>query len=101
MDIWPVITQQAKSPHAEILNNASPRGGAIRVGDWKLVIQSGAGKKTKNSSETVELFNLVDDPSEKINLAEQNPNKLQELMARYTNYANAAVAPKNLEDSAE
>ena len=99
IDIWPVITEQAKSPHTEILNNATPGGGAIRVGDWKLVVKTGAGNKKKAQAESYELFNLVDDPSEKTNLVEKNPEKLQELKSRYTHYANAAVTPKNLDES--
>lgn len=99
MDIWQVITAQAKSPHAEILNNATPSGGAIRVGDWKLVVKSGAGNQRRAQGESYELFNLVDDPSEKTNLFEKNPEKLQELKARYAFYLNAAVPPKNLDET--
>jgi arylsulfatase A-like enzyme len=97
VDIWPVITQRAKSPHAEILHNSTPSGGAIRVGDWKLIIKTGKGSRKNNQSESVELFNLATDPSEKTNLAQQNPEKLRELRARYLHYASAAVPPKNLD----
>jgi arylsulfatase A-like enzyme len=38
LDIWPTLTQGKPSPHSEILLNAEPNRGAIRVGDWKLVI---------------------------------------------------------------
>ncbi len=101
MDIWPVITRQAKSPHQEILNNATPSGGAIRVGDWKLVIKTGKGNAKKAIAESTELFNLANDPSEKNNLAQQNAEKLQELKTRYAHYADAAAAPKNLDESPE
>ncbi len=101
MDIWPVITQNAKSPHAEILNNATPNGGAIRVGDWKLVVKKGAGKNKKNQAESYELFNLVEDPSEKTNLAGQNAEKLSELKGRFAHYASAAVTPKNIDERSE
>lgn len=97
LDIWPVLTQQAKSPHQEILHNSTPRGGAVRVGDWKLVV-NGAGAKKKAAEVSYELFNLVDDPSEKNNLVDMNPSKLGELKARYQYYADAAVTPKNLEE---
>ncbi len=99
MDVWPVITQQAQSPHREILNNATPSGGAIRVGDWKLIVKTGRGNKKKAQEERYELYNLVDDPSETTNLAEKSPEKLSELKARYQHYANAAVRPKNLDDA--
>jgi arylsulfatase A-like enzyme len=39
MDIWPVLTQKAKSPHdALLLCGMNPQNRAIRMGDWKLMI---------------------------------------------------------------
>jgi arylsulfatase A-like enzyme len=78
--------------------NATPDHGAIRVGEWKLVLhnlQPKAGKNAKKAEPKIELFNLADDLSEKNNLADSNPEKVKELRARYDEYANAAVAPKN------
>ena len=102
-DIWPVITHNAKSPHAEILHNATPSGGAIRVGDWKLVIKQLGAKSNAKSSPvgqgSYELFLLTEDPSEKNNLADAYPEKLQELKQRYDFYADAAVRPKNLDEA--
>ena len=43
----------------------------------------------------VELFNLADDPYEKNDLAETQPEKLKELRARYDALAKQAVPPKN------
>jgi len=105
-DIWPVITQGRPSPHDEILLNTIPRGGAIRVGDWKLVIngkqgsgngsvaQRREGKENRNS-DSVELFNLAEDPYEKTNLAVSNSSKLKELRSRYDALAAQAVPPKS------
>ncbi len=113
-DVWSVVVAGAKSPRTEILHNATPSGGALRLGDWKLVVKSSAvgGKPKRNQakaietpprevSQSFELFQLVDDPSEKTNLAEKNPEKLQELKARYDVLAGEAVAPRNLDDTAE
>lgn len=108
-DIWPSLTQGKPSPHDEILFNSAPDRGAIRVGDWKLVLQSddtGAGsKKKKQKSKGApaaafksELFNLANDPSETKNLAEENPKKLKELRARYDSLAMQAATPKNAGD---
>ncbi len=36
-DIWPVITAGRPSPHEDILINAMPNSGAIRMGSWKRV----------------------------------------------------------------
>lgn len=106
-DAWPAITQGAASPHEEILLNITLTGGAIRVGDWKLVMNgqlsdgddsavatnAKAGKKKagKTGGEVVELFNLKDDPYEKKNLAAENPAKVQDLQARLAGYRKAAM----------
>lgn len=48
---------------------------AVRQGDWKLILQ-----KVKSPKESyVELFNLKKDPSEKNNIADQNPKKVAQL----------------------
>ena len=108
-DIWPCLTDGKPSPHDELLLNSTPTTGAIRVGDWKLVLHSGKPDKAKRSGKVVkgtkststsaepeiELFNLAEDPSETKNLAEANPDKCKELRARYDVLAAQAVAPRN------
>ena len=42
-----------------------------------------------------ELFNIVQDPYEKKNLASEQPEKLKELKARYDKLAAEAVPPRN------
>lgn len=37
-DAWPAITQGAPTPHEDILHNVTATGGAVRVGDWKLIV---------------------------------------------------------------
>ena len=109
-DAWPAITAGAASPHDAILINATPNKGALRAGDWKLVVNGGAAeaadgdeetdlaveKKTpaRAGANTVELFNLAEDASEKLNLAQKHPEKVKELRARYEAYAKQQVAPK-------
>lgn len=100
-DAWAALSAGKASPHAEILLNATPNTGAIRVGDWKLVLngtvpadEGAAGQEAKPERPGVELFNLARDPYEKQNLAEQQPEKLQELRARYDRLAAEAVPPK-------
>ena len=110
-DIWPVLTAGAKSPHDAILLNTTPSHGAIRMGNWKLVLNGGAtahlgadgeptpkgeGKKKKQApTNGVELFNLAEDISEKTNLAEKHPGKVKELRARIDDFAKQAVPPKS------
>lgn len=107
-DLWPTLTRGAPSPHDVILMNATPKKGAVRAGDWKLVVnaqarESADGEDAADDVATsaneaferpVELFNLVDDPSEKNNLAAQRPEKVKELLARYDALAKQQVPPK-------
>jgi arylsulfatase A-like enzyme len=100
-DAWGAIALGKPSPHDEILLNSTPRTGAIRVGDWKLVLNGtvdaaeGDGAAAKPAKESVELFNLADDLGEKKNLAAEKPDKVKELRARYDALAQQAMPPKN------
>lgn len=120
-DAWPSITQGAPSPHEDILHNLTLTGGAVRRGDWKLVVngqltdgegaaeedaaapkktvKKKAGKRASGAaSDGVELFNLAADPYEKTNVAAANPEVVRDLQARLEAYRRAAVpsrqAPK-------
>lgn len=100
LDIWPTLTQGKPSPHDAILLNTTPNAGAIRTGDWKLVVRDGTddpdGGTPKNPGKaSIELFNLKDDPYEKTNLADQRPEKLKDLRGRLDALAEQAVPPKN------
>jgi arylsulfatase A-like enzyme len=102
LDAWPTITSGKPSPHKDILINASPGKGSIRIGDWKLVINGRysetaaveAGNSTPPAVDTIELFNLANDPSEEINLSEKHPDKVKELRHRYSALAAQAMPPK-------
>jgi hypothetical protein len=75
LDIWPVLTAGAKSPHDALILCGTKRGqAAIRMGDWKLLVGAGDGDQ---------LYNLAEDIGEKNNLAAGKPDKLKELRARY------------------
>ena len=109
-DAWGAIAAGAPSPHDAILLNTTPTSGAIRMGDWKLVLNGSANdsedaenpapsaakksKKKKSAEESVELFNLARDPYEKTDLAATQPAIVAELRARYATFAAQAVAPK-------
>ncbi len=109
-DAWAAIAAGAPSPHDAILLNTTPTSGAIRMGEWKLVLNGSANdsedaenpaptaakksKKNRSAEESVELFNLARDPYEKTNLAATQPAKVAELRARYATFAAQAVAPK-------
>ncbi len=98
LDIWPVLTQGAKSPHDALLFCGNrPEQAAIHMGDWKLLVnasgggaeESGdkrAGKRARGKASRVtqgpELYNLADDIAEKKNLADSQPEKAKELRAK-------------------
>jgi arylsulfatase A-like enzyme len=99
-DIWPALVAGAPSPHDEIVINSAPQHGALRRGDWKLVLNGhnsvGDGERrwaNKIPVERVELFELASDPGEKRNLADQKPEIVARLQARYDELASQAAAP--------
>jgi arylsulfatase A-like enzyme len=108
-DAWPAITQGAASPHDVILLNTSPTSGALRAGDWKLVLNGasdrGEGEEAPQPNvaarPTVELFNLASDPYEKQNLAADHPERVKELRARYDAFAREAVPPRSRPKAAD
>jgi arylsulfatase A-like enzyme len=98
-DIWPTLTDGQPSPHDAILINSAPNTGAVRMGEWKLVVRSGeddsdGGPARRFPTESVELFHLAVDPYETTNLAEKYPAKVTELKARLNEFAKEAVPPK-------
>lgn len=57
---------------------------AIRMGDWKLVAMVRSQKKFTLADENVwELYDLANDPSESINLAQKFPGKVKEMAAKW------------------
>lgn len=79
-DMWPTLAEGKPSPNDDILINVEAFRGAIRKGNWKLVqIALLPGK--------VELFDLAQDPGEKNNVADANPEVVKDLQARLLGYA--------------
>jgi arylsulfatase A-like enzyme len=98
-DAWPAIAEGKASPDREILINATPKSGAIRAGDWKLVLNGNVNtgeyeRPGKAEPSSIELYNLASDPYEKNNLAESHPDKVKDLRARYDRMAAQAIPPK-------
>jgi arylsulfatase A-like enzyme len=88
LDIWPVLTQGAKSPHeALLLPGMAPDKMALRMGDWKLLLNPSdkdaeEAKGSEKFSGKMELYNLASDIAEKTNLAASQPEKLAEMRTR-------------------
>lgn len=89
-DVWGAIAEGKPSGRDEVVYNVDPFGGAVRQGDWKLV-----WKSVLPSS--LELFNLANDPYEKTNLAEQQPEKVKALQARIEQLSKESVKPLFME----
>lgn len=105
-DIWPVVAQGARTTRQAIVLNANPNAGAIRVGDWKLVINGarehgsiarvftgGEPGKVEVAEEVVELFNIPNDPYEKVNLAEKEPDRVRALRQQLESLASQSIPP--------
>jgi arylsulfatase A-like enzyme len=97
LDIWPVLTQAAKSPHeALLLPGMAPDKMALRMGDWKLLLNPSDKdaedvKSSETSSGKMELYNLASDIAEKNNLADSEPAKLAEMRHRHNTLIKDAV----------
>ena len=94
-DAWSTIADGEPSPHEFILHNVTPFGGALRMGDWKLIHNGHvSANATSNSEQTTwELFNIADDPAEENNLKVDHPEVFRELKAKLAELADAAMPP--------
>ena len=86
MDMWRTISENAPSPRTEIVYNIEPFRAGIRDGDWKLVWRTPL-------PETIELYNLSQDPFEKANVAAANPERVSALKQRAGALAATAAKP--------
>lgn len=93
-DAWSAIAEGKPTPHDSILINTTPNNGAVRAGNWKLVVNGNRGDEGVAGKDGVELFDLSKDISEKTNLAAMMPDKVKELKAILESYAKQAAAPK-------
>ena len=106
---WSVIAEGKATPEREILINAAPKSGALRVGDWKLVVHEGkvnsaGAEKEEQQKEAqegrevtprgIELFHLGSDPDERSNVAEAHPQRVQSMYKRLRKYQSEALEPK-------
>jgi arylsulfatase A-like enzyme len=110
VDVLACLTDGKPSPRKEFLLNATPTKGAIRLDNWKLVVngnapepddvEDGSGNasvaKLPARKTSLALFDLATDPSEKTNLAEEKPEQTKQLRLRYEELAKEAVQPRNI-----
>jgi arylsulfatase A-like enzyme len=114
-DVWPMLTQGAKSPHDAILLVQTPTHAAVRMGDWKLTVNApnpdsaaspeGQPKRAKAKAKArkaaaqgraLELYNLATDVGEKTNLAAQEPERVAALRAKLEELLRNAAPPGHI-----
>jgi len=82
-DVSATISEGAPTPHDDLLINVELFRGAVRRGQWKLL-------KTAVLPGKTELFDVVADPAETRNLADQHPEIVRDLETRLLGYAKQA-----------
>lgn len=111
-DVWPMLTEGKPSPHEVILCVQTPERAAVRMGDWKLIMNgsekiddalpetapelSSAAKLKKNSQDKYELYNLAVDISESHDLSAKEAERLAMMRAKLSELLLGAVPPGNL-----
>ncbi|MBE9226068.1 arylsulfatase [Phormidium sp. LEGE 05292] len=92
LNVWSALSGEKPSARNEVVYNIEPFRAALRQGDWKLVWQVTLPPQ-------VELFNLVQDSSEKTNLADKNPEVVSKLKQQIEGMSGDAVFPLFLKES--
>ena len=94
LDIWSTLSAGQPSPRKEALLNVEDFRGAIRIGDWKLIVYATLPGR-------IELYNLTADPSEEDNQAEREPERVQAMLKRLVEYAWEMAPAKYLDELAK
>ncbi|HEX7812793.1 MAG TPA: arylsulfatase [Burkholderiales bacterium] len=89
---WDTIASGKPSPRRELLLNMEDSRGALLRDNWKLIVYSRLPVR-------YELYNIQDDPSEEDNRAEREPQRLQEMLARFNELAWEMAPSLYLEDA--
>jgi len=91
LDAWPTLTEGRLSPRQDVLLNVEAFRGAIRVGEWKLIVRATLPGK-------LELFDIANDPEESQNQAETYPERVKGLLKRLNDLAYEMATPLYLEE---
>ncbi|MBI1395997.1 MAG: sulfatase-like hydrolase/transferase [Betaproteobacteria bacterium] len=80
VDVGAVLAGHGRTPRKELLLDVEDFQGAIRVGQWKLIVRAALPTR-------VELFDIDNDPGEAVNEASNYPDRVRELLGRLNDYA--------------
>lgn len=86
LNVWASISEGKPSPRQEVVYNVEPFRGGVRHGDWKLIWRTPLPS-------ALELYNIAQDPYEKTNLADKNPQRVAELQKRIEVLAKESAKP--------
>jgi len=92
-DVFDVLHGTGPRASNELLLYSGPRGGSIRSGSLKLIVENRRGV----DEPIVKLFDLANDPEEKLDLSEERAIEVQLLRAQLDRVAAQAVAPIQVE----
>jgi len=91
IDQWQTLTGTKLSPRREILLGMEEFRAALMIEDWKLIVYS-------HMPVRYELYNVQDDPSEEDNHADREPQRVQEMLIRFNEFAWEMASSLYLED---
>ena len=86
INVWDHLSKGKESPRQELVYNVEPFRAAVRQGNYKLLWVPILPAR-------IELYDLSQDPSEKVNLADKNVRLVEKLKKRAEDLAKGAVAP--------
>jgi arylsulfatase A-like enzyme len=92
-DVWPVIADGQRTPRREMLLDVEDFRGAIRSGEWKLIVHAALPAR-------YELFDIANDPEEAENRAATSPERVKEMLSRLNELAYDMAPAKYLEEVA-
>ncbi len=93
-DMLPVLQGKEKSQTKKIYYYNNDELNAVRVGRYKLHFRKSPGDYTWQDCDPYELYDLLTDPSEKYDLAEENPEIVKQLV-READEFKAEIARRN------
>ncbi len=88
-DVFGVMRGESARASDELLLYSGPRGGALRIGRHKLIVENRRGV----DEPIIKLFDLSADPNEALNLADTRASDVDRMRARLDDWSNQAVAP--------